>query len=56
MAQGFTREQPYELVWWKPMPHLAKEFGLSDVALHKVFGSCSMTSLPFTMRHLVVTP
>ena len=32
----FTREEFYELVWSKPMTTLAKEFGLSDVALHKV--------------------
>lgn len=32
----FTREEFYELVWSKPMTALAKEFGLSDVALHKV--------------------
>ena len=32
----FSREQFYELVWSKPMTALAKEFGLSDVALHKI--------------------
>ena len=32
----FTREQFHELVWAKPMTTLAKEFLLSDVALHKV--------------------
>lgn len=32
----FTREQLHELVWSKPMTTLAKEFGLSDVALHKI--------------------
>lgn len=36
MSQRFTREEFYELVWTKPMTHLAKEFGLSDVALHKI--------------------
>lgn len=36
MGQRFTRAEFYELVWSKPMTHLAKEFGLSDVALHKV--------------------
>lgn len=30
-----TRQQLYELVWSKPMIHLAKEFELSDVALAK---------------------
>ena len=32
----FTREEFHELVWSTPMTTLAKEFGLSDVALHKV--------------------
>lgn len=36
MARQFTRSEFYELVWSKPMTHLAKEFGLSDVALHKI--------------------
>jgi len=36
MAKIFTRQEFYELVWSKPMTHLAKEFALSDVALHKV--------------------
>jgi len=36
MAKVFTRQEFYELVWSKPMTHLAKEFALSDVALHKV--------------------
>lgn len=36
MARVFTREEFYELVWSKPMTHLAKEFAMSDVALHKI--------------------
>ena len=36
MARIFTREEFYELVWSKPMTHLAKEFAISDVALHKI--------------------
>ena len=36
MARIFTREEFYELVWSKPLTHLAKEFALSDVALHKI--------------------
>lgn len=36
MEKQFTREEFYELVWSKPMTHLAKEFALSDVALHKI--------------------
>ena len=31
-----TREELYALVWDRPMTRLAKEFGLSDVALHKI--------------------
>ena len=36
MARVFTREEFYELVWSKPLTHLAKEFSISDVALHKI--------------------
>jgi hypothetical protein len=36
VARVFTREQFYELVWSKPMTHLAREFAISDVALHKI--------------------
>ncbi|CAH1697254.1 conserved hypothetical protein [Hyphomicrobiales bacterium] len=36
MARSFTREQFYKLVWSKPLTHLAKEFYISDVALHKI--------------------
>lgn len=36
MTRQFTRSEFYELVWSKPMTHLAKDFGLSDVALHKI--------------------
>ena len=36
MSRTFTREEFYDLVWSKPMTHLAKEFVLSDVALHKI--------------------
>lgn len=38
-----TREQLYALVWDKPMRTLAGEFGLSDVALHKI---CRKHSVP----------
>lgn len=31
-----TREELYTFVWDRPMTKLAKEFGLSDVALHKI--------------------
>lgn len=43
MARTFTREEFYELVWSKPMTHLAKEFALSDVALHKI---CKKHGIP----------
>jgi hypothetical protein len=36
MSRSFTRAEFYELVWSKPMTHIAKDFLLSDVALHKV--------------------
>ena len=32
---NLSREDLYELVWSKPMAELAKDFGLSDVALAK---------------------
>ena len=31
-----SRVELYELVWVKPMTHLAKELGLSDVGLRKI--------------------
>ena len=34
-ASNMTRKQLYELVWSKPMTHIAKEFGMSDVAVRK---------------------
>lgn len=43
MARVFTRQEFYDLVWSKPMTHLAKEFALSDVALHKV---CKRHDIP----------
>ena len=36
MIKRFTRQQLHALVWEKPMTKLAAEFGLSDVALHKI--------------------
>ena len=36
MSLSFTRREFYDLVWSKPMIHLAKELGVSDVALHKI--------------------
>ena len=43
MAHSFSRREFYELVWSKPMTHLAKELGVSDVALHKV---CRKHAIP----------
>lgn len=43
MARTFSREEFYNLVWSKPMTHLAREFALSDVALHKV---CKKHDIP----------
>ena len=43
MATNFTREDLYELVWSKPITHVAKQFGLSDVAVHKI---CRKHSIP----------
>jgi len=43
MSRVFTREEFYDLVWSKPMTHLAKEFALSDVALHKI---CKKHDIP----------
>jgi hypothetical protein len=43
MSRRYTREEFYELVWSKPLTHLAKDFRLSDVALHKI---CRKHSIP----------
>lgn len=43
MAHTFSRREFYELVWSKPMIHLAKDLGVSDVALHKV---CRKHAIP----------
>ncbi len=43
MSRVFTRLEFYDLVWSKPMTHLAKEFALSDVALHKI---CKKHNIP----------
>ncbi len=31
MTRNLTREELYELAWSKPMTHVAKELGVSDV-------------------------
>lgn len=43
MSQSFSRQEFYDLVWSKPMTQLAKEFFLSDVALHKI---CKKHDIP----------
>ncbi|OJU16104.1 MULTISPECIES: hypothetical protein [unclassified Sphingomonas] len=43
MSRTFTRAEFYDLVWSKPMTRLAKEFALSDVALHKI---CKKHDIP----------
>lgn len=42
-----TREEMYELVWSKPMLEVAKDFGISDVALAK---RCKRLSIPVPGR------
>ena len=41
------RSELHEMVWSKPMTHLAKEFGLSDVALAKI---CRKHGIPRPIR------
>src|SRR5690349_19235612 len=36
MPQTLTRQQLYARVWQQPMTKLAQDFGVSDVALHKI--------------------
>ncbi|MEE4538137.1 MAG: hypothetical protein V2J51_06570 [Erythrobacter sp.] len=43
MSLSFTRREFYDLFWSKPMIHLAEEFGVSDVALHKI---CRKHNIP----------
>lgn len=43
MAMEYSRAEFHELVWSKPMTHLARDFGLSDVALHK---TCRRHDIP----------
>ena len=46
MAREYTRAAFHTLVWSKPMTTLAKEFALSDVALHKICRKHSVPSPP----------
>lgn len=36
MASSYSRREFYDLVWSKPITHIAKDFALSDVAIHKI--------------------
>lgn len=36
MTKNISREALYELVWSKPMTHVAKDLGISDVMLGKM--------------------
>lgn len=36
MSAKLTRQELYALIWDRPVTKLAKEFGISDVALHKI--------------------
>jgi hypothetical protein len=38
-----TREHLYDLVWSKPMTHIAKDYGISDVAVRKI---CKKLNIP----------
>lgn len=42
-----SRVELFELVWAKPMTHLAKELGLSDVGLRKI---CVKFGIPLPLR------
>src|SRR4030042_5580489 len=44
---SLSREQLYELVWSKPMQHLAKEYGVSDRAIAKL---CALKQVPVPPR------
>jgi hypothetical protein len=44
---SLTREQLYELVWSKPMQHLAKDYGISDRAMAKL---CARNQVPVPPR------
>lgn len=47
MTKPLTRQQMYAAVWSKPMQILAKDFGVSDVALAK---ACRRTNIPVPPR------
>jgi hypothetical protein len=43
MPRQYSRKEFYDLVWSKPITHIAKDFGLSDVAIHKI---CKKHDIP----------
>ena len=45
LAKKFLRQEFYDLVWSKPITHIAKGFALSDVAIHKICKKHQITSL-----------
>jgi hypothetical protein len=62
MARILTRLEFYDLVWSQPMTHLAKEFALSDAALHKICKKHHIPKPPMgwwtkkALGHALVTP
>lgn len=44
---ALTRDQLYELVWSKPMQHIAKDYGISDRAMAKL---CARKQVPVPPR------
>jgi hypothetical protein len=44
---SLTREQLYELVWSKPMQHIAKDYGVSDRSMAKL---CARNQVPVPPR------
>ena len=46
-TRRLSRQDLYELVWARPVTQVAEEFGLSDVALHKI---CKKHRVPVPAR------
>ena len=44
MTKNISREALYELVWTKPLTHVAKDLGISDVMLGKMCNCLLYTS------------
>lgn len=42
----YEREKLYEEVWSKPVTHVAKDYGVSDVAIHKICKSMNIPTPP----------